>query len=193
MNLAPELAGELKEDRPQLVGDCQRIGCDGGGQLVNQVNKFGAGAEPSIPSMRVVATSTRRQKSLALIRAREVAANLSLPIVVLDPEGTIVFYNRAAEAMLGERFEAAGELLSADWARMFAPEEADGTPIPMREMPAGVALLERHPHHRTLHYTGIDGIRHEVAITAFPLMGREEVLFGAFAIFWHVDGGTAAG
>ena len=40
-----------------------------------------------------MATRTKRQKSLALIRAREVAANLSLPMVVLDHEGTIVFYN----------------------------------------------------------------------------------------------------
>lgn len=140
-----------------------------------------------------MATSTRRQKSLTLIRAREVAANLALPIVVLDPEGTIVFYNRAAEEMLGETFAEAGELLSADWARVFAPEEADGAPIPLHELPAGVALLERHPHHRTIHYTSFDGVRREVAITAFPLMGREEVLFGAFAIFWHVGAGTSGG
>lgn len=109
-----------------------------------------------------------------------------MPMVVLDPEGTIVFYNTAAEALLGDTFENAGELSSEEWAAAFAPERDDGTPIPMHELPAGVALLERRPHHLSLYYTGIDGVRHEVAITAFPLMGREHELFGAVAIFWRV-------
>jgi len=133
-----------------------------------------------------VATRTKRQKSLALIRAREVATNLSMPMVVLDPDGTIVFYNAAAEVMLGDTFANAGELSSEQWAAVFAPEHADGTLIPMHELPAGVALLERRPHHKALFYTGMDGVRREVAITAFPLVGREQELFGAVAIFWHI-------
>jgi PAS domain-containing protein len=133
-----------------------------------------------------VATRTRRQKSLALIQAREVAANLSLPIVVLDPEGTIVYYNSAAESILGDTFESAGELSSEEWSAAFAPERVDGTPIPMRELPAGVALVQRRPHHLDLYYTGFDGIRRQVAVTAFPLMGREQELRGAVAIFWHL-------
>jgi hypothetical protein len=133
-----------------------------------------------------VATRTRRQKSLALIRAREVATNLSMPMGLLDPHGTIVFYNAAAEGILGDTFENAGELSSAEWAAAFAPERADGTPIPMQELPAGVALIERRADHKTLFYTGIDGVRREVAITAFPLMGREQELQGAVVIFWHL-------
>ena len=42
------------------------------------------------------------------------------------------------------------------------------------------------PHHLTLFYTGIDEVRREVAVTAFPLMGREQELLGAVAIFWHL-------
>jgi hypothetical protein len=49
-----------------------------------------------------------------------------------------------------------------------------------------VALLERHAHHLNLFYRGIDGVRREVAVTAFPLMGREQELFGAVVIFWHL-------
>ncbi len=133
-----------------------------------------------------MATLTRRQKSLALIRAREVATNLSLPIALLDPHGAIVFYNVAAEAILGDAFDALGELSSEAWAASFEPERRDGTPIPMHEMPAGVALVERRPHHLDLFYTGIDGVRREVGVTAFPLLGRDGELFGAFAIFWHL-------
>jgi PAS domain-containing protein len=109
-----------------------------------------------------------------------------MPMVVLDPEGTIVFYNASAEVMLGDTFENAGELSSDEWAAAFAPERRDGTPISMHELPAGVALLERRPHHLTLFYAAVDGVRREVAVTAFPLMGREQELFGAVVIFWHV-------
>ena len=143
-------------------------------------------AELRYPRGPVVATSTTRPKSLPLIRARAIAANLSLPIGVLDHDGTIVFYNAAAEAILGTTFEEGGELSSRDWADTFEPQWEDGTRISMRELPAGVALLERRPHHLNVFYTGLDGVRREVAITAFPLTGREHELFGAFVIFWHV-------
>ena len=109
-----------------------------------------------------------------------------MPMVVFDGDGGIVFYNGAAEVMLGETFENAGELAGEEWTAVFAPEREDGTPIPMQELPAGVALLERRPHHLTLFYTGMDEVRRKVAITAFPLVGREQELFGAVAIFWHL-------
>jgi predicted ATPase/class 3 adenylate cyclase len=111
--------------------------------------------------------------------------NLSMPMALLDPDGTIVFYNASAEEWLGDTFEHAGELSSEEWAAVFAPERADGTPISLNELPAGVALLEQRPHHLDLFYTGIDGIRRKVANTAFPLMGREQELQGAVTIFWH--------
>jgi PAS domain-containing protein len=89
-----------------------------------------------------VATRTKRQKSLALIRAREVATSLSLPIAVLDADGDIVFYNEAAETILGDTFEAAGELSSEQWAAAFCPEREDGTPIPLHEPPRKSLLHE---------------------------------------------------
>jgi PAS domain-containing protein len=188
VHFSAELARELKQDWPQPVRYGKWIYGDGGpGQIVNQVNKTVRAASGWLRCLGVVvATITRRQKSLALIRAREVASNLSLPIAVLDPEGAIVFYNKAAEVILADTFESVGELSSEAWASAFEPERADGTPIPMHEMPGGVALLERRPHHLDLFYTGIDGVRREVGVTAFPLVGREGELFGAFTIFWHI-------
>lgn len=133
-----------------------------------------------------MATITRRQKSLALIRAREVATNLSIPISVLDPDGNLVFFNRSAEAMHGMTFEEAGELSATEWPTLFAPRASDGTPIPLEELPVGVALFERRPVHKTIQFTGADGVLREISVTAFPLMGREQELFGAVAIFWHL-------
>lgn len=130
-------------------------------------------------------TKPRKQKSLPLIRAREVATNLAIPMVVLDPEGTIVFYNRSAEVLFGRPFEEAGELSAAEWAASFAPQEESGTPIAMRDLPAGVALTRRIPNHRSIHYTNTRGERREIEVTAFPLMGREGELYGAVTIVWH--------
>jgi PAS domain-containing protein len=65
--------------------------------------------------------SQRQQKGLILIRAREVAANLSLPVSLLDSEGNLVFFNEAAEAMHGVAFEEVGELSAAEWPALFAP------------------------------------------------------------------------
>lgn len=126
-----------------------------------------------------MATTIRqpRQKSLILIRAREVAANLSLPVSLLDAEGNLVFFNQAAEAMHGVTFEEVGELAAVEWPKFFA------TPA-LEDMPIGVALFERRPVHTTVDFTGADGVDRSVAVTAFPLMGREGELFGAFAIFW---------
>ncbi len=126
-----------------------------------------------------MATITRPQKSLALILARGVAANLSLPISVLDAEGNLVFFNEAAEEMHGITFEDAGELSAAEWPNVFS------IPVPLEELPVGVALFERRAVHTTLQFTGADGISREVSVTAFPLMGREDELQGAIAIFWQ--------
>ena len=132
----------------------------------------------------VSATTVRKQKSLALIRAREVAANLSLPMVVFDPEGTIVFYNAAAEKVGGRRFADTGEVTGEEWAATYRPEHLDGTPATLESLPAGVALREHRPDHQLIRFQSLDGERLEVSITAFPLIGREDELFGAVTIFW---------
>jgi PAS domain-containing protein len=131
-----------------------------------------------------MSTLVKRQKNLALIRAREIATNLSIPITLFDPDGTIVFYNRAAETMMGTTFEERGEIAAEEWTMLFAPETPDGKPLPLEELPTGIALTERKPHHRELCFTDAEGNQHEVSVTGFPLIGRENELFGAVTVFW---------
>ena len=131
-----------------------------------------------------VAVEVRQQKSLTLILARGWASNLSMPISVHDPRGRVVFYNESAEALFGVKFAETGELSAAEWTARVSPEEADGTPIPLEELPVGVALTQRTPAHRTVHFARPDNVRYAAEVTAFPLMGREEELLGAVRIFW---------
>jgi PAS domain-containing protein len=132
-----------------------------------------------------MAVQVREQKSLTLILARSFAGNLSMPISVHNPTGRVVFYNRSAEDVFGLKFAETGELSAEEWTERVTPEEADGTPIPLEELPVGIALAERRPAHRRVHFTRPDNVRYVAEVTAFPLMGREEELFGAVRIFWN--------
>ncbi|MGH3142834.1 MAG: PAS domain-containing protein, partial [Gaiellales bacterium] len=132
-----------------------------------------------------MAVTVREQKSLTLILARGFASNLSMPMSVHDPTGRVVFYNESAETVFGLKFAETGELTAAEWTAHVSPEEADGTPIPLEELPVGVALTERRPAHREVHFTDPDDARYPLEVTAFPLMGREEELHGAVRLFWN--------
>ena len=96
-----------------------------------------------------VAVAVRRQKSLVLILAREFASQLSMPMFVADADGNLVFYNEAAERVLGRTFAEAGELPAQEWAEAFEPSTLEGEPMALDEMPAGAAFLERRPVHGT--------------------------------------------
>lgn len=126
-----------------------------------------------------------RQKTLILILARELSSNLATPVFVVDADGTLVFYNEAAEGILGAPFEEVGELTRDQWAGMFFPESADGTALSPEQVPLTRALDERHPTHARIRITGRDGIRRTIAVTAFPLLVGGAEFAGAVAIFWE--------
>ena len=126
-----------------------------------------------------------KQKHLILILAREFASKLATPMFVADADGDVVFYNEAAEEILGRPFTEGMEMPADDWTSLFQLETVDGLPLSLTEMAAGVALLERRPEHRPLRLTGLDGKEHTVAVTAFPLFAHAEEFLGMVAIFWE--------
>ena len=125
------------------------------------------------------------QKSLPLILAREFAANLATPLVILDENGTIVFFNEPAERIIGQTPAELGDLPEQDWRAQFSTERLDGTPVGNEDQPTAVARRERHPTHETLVYKMLDGQRRTLAVTAIPLLGREDELQGVVAVFWE--------
>ena len=70
--------------------------------------------------------STQRQKHLVLILAREFASNLSTPTLVADERGYLVYYNEAAEDVIGRRFAEVGEMPLDDWAGAFERRRSPG-------------------------------------------------------------------
>ena len=55
-----------------------------------------------------------------------------------------------------------------EWAATFRPEHLDGTPAALESLPAGVALTRAAPRPQLIRFQSLDGVRLEVAITAFP-------------------------
>ena len=129
----------------------------------------------------------RPQKHLALIIARELASQLATATFVADAEGNLVFYNEAAEAILGRSFAEAGTMPADGWTSQFVLEELDGTPMALDRMPAGIALLEHRPAHGQLWMTGLDGERRMLNITAVPLFASATEFVGMIALFWQTD------
>ena len=81
-------------------------------------------------------------KSLPLILARELAANLATPMFLLDQGGMMVFYNDAAAMLLGKSFAELGEIPSGEFGAALQLATRDGEPVLRRESPAGVAFFQ---------------------------------------------------
>ena len=134
----------------------------------------------------------RQPKNLILILAREFASKLATPMFISDANGDVVFYNEAAERVLGRPF-VEGMAMSADeWISLFDIESLEGDPIQLTKMAAGIALLDQRPAHGGLRLTGLDGQRRTVAVTAFPLFARADEFVGMVAIFWEQTDPTEA-
>ena len=125
------------------------------------------------------------QKNLILILARDLTSRLANPAAVVDAEGTLVYFNEAAEPILGQTYAEAGELRAGRWATTWDPRDPDGNPVPLEELPLGVAFREGRPTHRALTITGGDGVVRDIESTAIPLCPREGLILGAVALFWE--------
>jgi PAS domain-containing protein len=131
-----------------------------------------------------------QQKNLVLILSRQLAANLATPMFLIDPEGTLVFYNEPAEEVIGRPFEQTGEMPVAEWAAALNLEDPDGQKLSRTKTPPGVALLEHRPAHQTLVATTFDGQKRRIEVTAYPLFSKRDEFAGVVAIFWeNGDGG----
>ncbi len=125
-------------------------------------------------------------RSLPLILARELAANLATPMFLMDADGLIVFYNEAAELMLGKQYSEMGAIGANDFGDMLKLEDLDGSPLRKRDSPPGIAFLLREPAHRRLMATTFDGNRQATfEVTAYPLFGRTGDMHGVLTVFWE--------
>jgi PAS domain-containing protein len=124
------------------------------------------------------------QYEIEVILLRQLASYLAMPIFIVDPRGTLVFYNEPAEIILGKRFEETGEMSAEEWSTAFHPTDEQGHPLEPEAAPLMIALNDRRATHGSLWILGLDGVRRHIEATAFPLVGQSDRFLGAVALFW---------
>ena len=84
-------------------------------------------------------------KAIQIILARQLASCVAMPILLVDAEGTLIFYNEPAEAILNQRFEETGEVPVDEWNRFVTVAGEDRKPIAPEDRPMWVARQQRNP------------------------------------------------
>jgi PAS domain-containing protein len=123
--------------------------------------------------------------NLVLIMARDFASRLATAVFLVDPNGTLIYYNEGAERILGQAFVEGRSVAADEWSTVFTPVDDQGRPLPLGELPLGVTLRDRHPAHRDLRIVGVDGISRTIEVTAIPLFAHADEFVGAIAVFWE--------
>ena len=123
------------------------------------------------------------QRPLELILARNLLSSLSTPAFLANGPGDIVFYNDAAAALLGRRFEETGAMSAQDWVNSFGPIDDDGKPIPLDDQPMTAALRHNRPAHVRHRIRTSGGVPHAVEVSGMPVMGADGFQ-GAMVFFW---------
>ena len=128
---------------------------------------------------------SRSRHAVEVILLRRLADRLLMPILVTDAEGRVLFYNPAAEPLIGRPFAELGPVQLRDWNDAFQSTDEDGSPIKVEDHPLSVARLQQQPCYRRIQYQGLDGVKRRVDVTAFPLVGQCNRHLGAVGIFWE--------
>ena len=123
------------------------------------------------------------QRHIALILARDLAANLATAILLVDRDGDLVFFNEPAEAILGRPY-AEAQMSSVELAKTFKPVGEDGRPIPLEDLPLAQAFRSGIPSHGHIRIESMDGRRHDLEVVAMPLFSKPGQLEGGLAVFW---------
>jgi PAS domain-containing protein len=126
-----------------------------------------------------------RQWNLMLILARDLVSRLTTAAFVVDADGTLIYFNEAAEPLLGRTYAEAGELRAGEWATEWNPTDEEGRPIPLADLPLGIAFGQGQEAHRSFWIVRPDGAKRAIAVTAIPLFARADDLIGAVALFWE--------
>ncbi len=132
------------------------------------------------------------QRPLELILARNLMSALSTPAFLVDEGGVLVFYNEAAGAFLGKRFEELGTVGPEEWGSMFGPFDESGEPLPYDDLPLVIAVRNGRPAHADFEIRTGDGALHTVEVSAFPILTAHGSQ-GAIAVFWPSAGENGAG
>ncbi len=122
--------------------------------------------------------------AIEIILSRQLADCLSVPVFIVDPQGTLLFYNAPAEGILGQKFQDTGAMPVGEWGTNFFPHDGEGNPIPPSELPLVQTIDTKAPAHKTFWINSLSGKSTKISVTSIPIIGRSMEFSGAMAIFW---------
>ena len=109
-----------------------------------------------------------------------------MPIVIVDAQGALIYWNEPAELLLGIRFEETGEIPSSIWREQFSVRDDDGKHIGQHEWPLVIALTQHTPVSRTIWVGDPNGTWRHVTWTSVPFIAQGEEFLGVQSVFWEV-------
>ena len=124
---------------------------------------------------------------IQIILTRQLAGYLSVPTFLVDPKGTLLFYNEPAEVLLGRRFDETGAMPAEEWSTDFAPVDEEGRPVPPADVQLMIALDERRPGYRRFFIHGLNGVPPHLEAVAIPILAIQGEFLGAVALFWELS------
>ena len=124
---------------------------------------------------------------IQIILIRQLAGYLSVPLLLVDPKGDLLFYNEPAETMLGRRFEETGPMPAKVWSTVFTPVDEQGQSMPPEDLPLMRALTTRRPAHERLYIHGLNGVRRHLEVAAIPILGLQGEFLGAAGLYWEIE------
>jgi PAS domain-containing protein len=124
------------------------------------------------------------QHPVELILVRHLASRLAVPVFVVDAAGDLIYFNEPAEHVLGRRFDEIRVMPFDEWTTAFIPGATPRSPA-VEALPLVVALRRSSPDHGHVEIVAADGVSRTIAVTAFPILGPNDRLIGAVAMFWE--------
>jgi PAS domain-containing protein len=146
-----------------------------------------------VKSFTVVKPSSPRQHAVETILTRRLASKLAMPLFLVDVEGRLLFFNKAAEPILGRRFEDIAATSRNQMYDTFKPTNTDGSAMRPEDHPLWIARVTRAPVHRSICIRGLDGVQRKLEVSAIPLIGQSNRMLGAFGLFWEDDAEGSSG
>lgn len=124
---------------------------------------------------------------IQLILTRQLAAYLSVPLLLVDPKGNLLFYNEPAEAILGTRFDETGVMALEEWSSALTRINDEGQLVPLEDMATMITLNKKRPTYKRYHARGVDGLVRHIEVTSIPITGLQGDFLGAATLFWELS------
>ncbi len=126
------------------------------------------------------------QKEVEIILSRHLASCLAMPILIVDPQALLLYYNEPAEKVLGRRFDETAEVPAAVWSTVCLLTDEAGHPLPPDSNPVLAALASCRPAHGRFWIHSLDGVRRHIEVVAVPISGQSGRFLGAMTLFWEI-------